>query len=91
VAFVVAAPRGCGGDSRDILRSWRGRTAISPRSGSPRPGAALAVAALLRHAGGPWRVVGFAMAMPPFSWLARLAYGWVARNRHRFRGLPPVD
>jgi predicted DCC family thiol-disulfide oxidoreductase YuxK len=64
----------------------------APRAGARRIcGGHLAVAALLRHAGGPWRVVGLAMTVPPVSWLARLAYGWVARNRHRFRGLPPGD
>jgi len=47
------------------------------------------VAALLRHAGGAWPVAGMLLATPPISWVAAVAYGWVARNRHRFRGIPP--
>lgn len=65
--------------------------------GTPRAGARrirsghLAVAALLRHAGGPWWILGAILATPPASWLAAGAYAWVARNRHRFRGVPPSD
>lgn len=63
--------------------------------GAPRAGARpirsghLAVAGLLRHAGGAWCAVGVLIATPPISWAAAAVYGWVARNRHRLRGVPP--
>lgn len=62
----------------------------APRAGARRIRSGhLAVAALLRHAGGAWPVAGVLLATPPISWVAAVAYGWVARNRHRFRGIPP--
>lgn len=33
-----------------------------------------------------WRWLGFLMKTPPFSFVADVAYKWVARNRHRLPG-----
>lgn len=33
-----------------------------------------------------YRLAGFLMKTPPTSWLAKITYGWVARNRHRLPG-----
>ena len=43
-----------------------------------------AAAAVLRRAGGPWRVAGAALDAPLVQPLARRLYYWVAANRHRF-------
>ena len=54
-----------------------------------------AVADLLVASGLPWSVLGRLMQLPPFSWLASVAYRLVAANRHRLPGgtsacaLPP--
>ncbi|HLP22987.1 MAG TPA: DUF393 domain-containing protein [Microbacteriaceae bacterium] len=53
---------------------------------SGRYGGHEAVAELLRLQPEPaWRVLGSVMRIPPISWLARLTYAVVARNRHRIR------
>ncbi|WP_030173840.1 thiol-disulfide oxidoreductase DCC family protein [Spirillospora albida] len=49
-------------------------------------GGADAVGRLLTAAGGPWRVPGVAMRVPPLSWAARAVYRLVAINRHRMPG-----
>ena len=51
-------------------------------------GGADAIARLLSEAGLPWAVLGRAMSLPGIIHVARPAYRWVARNRHRFRGDP---
>jgi len=33
-----------------------------------------------------YRVAGFLMKTPPTSWLAKVGYRWIARNRHRLPG-----
>lgn len=46
-----------------------------------------AIAALLRASGSrPWRLAGRLLGLPPVRLLARPAYRWVARNRHRMPG-----
>ena len=52
-------------------RTWRGN---------------LAGARMLQHVGGRWAVVGHLMALPPLSWVGRLAYPVAARYRHRLPG-----
>jgi len=47
---------------------------------------AAAVAAVLKACRGAWPVLGSAMRFPGVHWLAELAYGAVARNRHRLPG-----
>jgi predicted DCC family thiol-disulfide oxidoreductase YuxK len=42
-----------------------------------------AVAQTLRAAGGRWRLLGAVVDARPVRPVARAAYGWVARNRHR--------
>ncbi|MEU3774191.1 DUF393 domain-containing protein [Streptomyces sp. NPDC032472] len=50
-------------------------------------GGAQAVAQLLKQGPcRPWRLAGQAMTLPPISWIARLVYRVVARNRHRLPG-----
>jgi predicted DCC family thiol-disulfide oxidoreductase YuxK len=53
-------------------------------------GGAQAVAALLVHAGGPWRALGLIARVPPLSWLARAGYALIAANRHRLPGGTPA-
>jgi len=50
-------------------------------------GGHLAAAALLQMQGNLfYRLAGLLMKTPPISWLAKLAYGWIAQNRHRLPG-----
>jgi predicted DCC family thiol-disulfide oxidoreductase YuxK len=55
------------------------------------------VARLLTDCGGPWRLAGALLRLPPLSWLAHLLYRLVAGNRHRLPGgtaacvLPAAD
>jgi predicted DCC family thiol-disulfide oxidoreductase YuxK len=50
-------------------------------------GGHLAAAAILQMQGNLfYRLAGLLMKTPPISWLAKLAYGWIARNRHRLPG-----
>jgi predicted DCC family thiol-disulfide oxidoreductase YuxK len=52
-----------------------------------RLGGHLAAAAILQmQANLFYRVAGFLMKTPPTSWLARVSYSWIARNRHRLPG-----
>jgi len=52
-----------------------------------RLGGHLAAAAILQmQANLFYRVAGFLMKTPPTSWLARVTYRWIARNRHRLPG-----
>jgi predicted DCC family thiol-disulfide oxidoreductase YuxK len=53
-------------------------------------GGAQAVASLLIDAGGPWRVVGLLLRLPPLRWAAAGVYRVVARNRHRLPGGTPA-
>jgi predicted DCC family thiol-disulfide oxidoreductase YuxK len=43
-----------------------------------------AAAAVLREAGGPWRLAGAALETPVLRPVAHRAYVWVAAIRHRF-------
>jgi predicted DCC family thiol-disulfide oxidoreductase YuxK len=43
-----------------------------------------AIGHALHPLGGGWALVGWLIRMPPVSWLAAVAYRWVAGNRHRF-------
>ncbi len=45
-----------------------------------------AVARCLMAAKGPLAITGWALALPPISWLGAPAYRLVARNRHRLPG-----
>jgi predicted DCC family thiol-disulfide oxidoreductase YuxK len=49
-----------------------------------------AFAAWLRYAGGPAALVGRLISSPPLRPVARIAYGWVSRNRHRLPGGTPA-
>jgi predicted DCC family thiol-disulfide oxidoreductase YuxK len=50
-------------------------------------GGHLAAAAILQMQGNLfYRLAGLLMKTPPISWVAKLAYGWIARNRHRLPG-----
>jgi predicted DCC family thiol-disulfide oxidoreductase YuxK len=53
-------------------------------------GGARAVARLLVRAGGPWRVLGMVMRVPPLSRLAGGVYALVSANRHRMPGGTPA-
>jgi predicted DCC family thiol-disulfide oxidoreductase YuxK len=53
-------------------------------------GGARAVARLLAGAGGPWRLLGLTMGVPPFRWAAQGGYRLVAANRHRLPGGTPA-
>jgi predicted DCC family thiol-disulfide oxidoreductase YuxK len=48
------------------------------------------IAKALIAAGAGWKPVGVLMLVPPFSWLAALAYGVIAKNRHRLPGGTPA-
>ncbi|WP_153506462.1 thiol-disulfide oxidoreductase DCC family protein [Cumulibacter manganitolerans] len=50
----------------------------------------LAVGDLLAASGLRWRPLAFLARTPPFSWVAGLAYRWIARNRHRLPGGTPA-
>jgi predicted DCC family thiol-disulfide oxidoreductase YuxK len=56
-----------------------------------------AVARLLLHSALPWRPLGSLMLLPPFSWIAARAYGWIAAHRGQLPGgtpacaVPPSD
>lgn len=51
----------------------------------------LALSALLRmQSGFGWRLLGNLIATPPISWLAAIAYHFVAANRHRLPGGTPA-
>jgi predicted DCC family thiol-disulfide oxidoreductase YuxK len=58
---------------------WVGR-------GGQITGGAQAVAALLRHAGGPWWPLGALIRLAPFRWVAHGVYRLVANNRDRMPG-----
>jgi len=54
-------------------------------------GGHLAFSALLRAQRGPWwRLAGWIIATPPYSWFAQAGYAFVARNRHRLPGGTPA-
>jgi len=54
-------------------------------SGRPRRGHRAIAAALIACKGG-WAAVGFALRIPPISWVAAGVYALVARFRHRLPG-----
>ena len=50
-------------------------------------GGHLAAAAILQMQSNLlYRMAGFLMKTPPTSWLAKIVYRWIARNRHRLPG-----
>jgi predicted DCC family thiol-disulfide oxidoreductase YuxK len=52
-----------------------------------RLGGHLAAAAILQMQANPvYWLAGFLMKTPPMSWLAKIVYRWIARNRHRLPG-----
>lgn len=53
-------------------------------------GGAQAVAAYLLAAGGPWRLVGKLLRLPPIRWIAAGVYRLIANNRHRLPGGTPA-
>ncbi len=53
-------------------------------------GGATAVSRALRAAGGVWALLGWLLAVPPLSWLARIVYRVVAANRMRLPGGTPA-
>lgn len=53
-------------------------------------GGAQAFAVLLVHQGGPWRVPGLALRLPPARWAAQAVYRAVAAQRHRLPGGTPA-
>lgn len=53
-------------------------------------GGSAAVTQLLRHAHGPWRVVGCFLSLPVVRVFAEWGYRWVANNRHRLPGATPA-
>jgi len=53
-------------------------------------GHAAVAAVLKRQRGFGWRFLGNLITTPPFSWLAALAYRFVARFRHRLPGGTPA-
>ncbi len=53
-------------------------------------GGAAAVAAMLRAAALPWRVLGHLLALPGVRTLAEWAYRWIAEHRHRLPGTTPA-
>lgn len=53
-------------------------------------GGAAAVAALLRHCRGPWRLAGDVVALPLVRAAAAGVYRIVAANRHRLPGATPA-
>ena len=53
-------------------------------------GGAQAFARWLIHSGGPWRVVGTMLTLPPVCWIAAGVYRLVANNRQRMPGGTPA-
>ncbi|MDP9644098.1 putative DCC family thiol-disulfide oxidoreductase YuxK [Actinopolyspora lacussalsi] len=53
-------------------------------------GGAAAVATLLRHCRGPWRLAGSVLAAPVIRSVADAVYRLVANNRHRLPGETPA-
>lgn len=51
-----------------------------------RWGGAAAAAHLLLRGPWYWRPLGVLLLTPPFSWVARAAYRWIAKNRDRMPG-----
>jgi predicted DCC family thiol-disulfide oxidoreductase YuxK len=49
-----------------------------------------AIAAVLRAASAPWRLLGAALLLPGVSWLAARAYRVVADNRYQLPGGTPA-
>lgn len=49
-----------------------------------------AVARFLLASARPWRLVGFLLLMPPLSWVARVAYRWIANHRSSLPGGTPA-
>jgi predicted DCC family thiol-disulfide oxidoreductase YuxK len=49
-----------------------------------------AIAAVLGTAGPFWRIAGGSLLLPGLSWVARKAYGLIARNRYRLPGGTPA-
>jgi len=60
------------------------KTAVWWVEGRARFSGHQAIGHALRSLGGGWALVGWLIRMPPVSWLAAVAYRWVAGNRHRF-------
>lgn len=60
---------------------------VGPRC---RSSGALAFAHFLQSARPPWVYVGVVLAQPPVQLVARPAYAWIARNRHRLPGGTPA-
>ncbi|HYI60267.1 MAG TPA: DCC1-like thiol-disulfide oxidoreductase family protein [Acidimicrobiales bacterium] len=60
-----------------------------PGHGRPE-GGHRAVGRALLAVGGPWVVAGRALLLPVVAPVARPAYAWVARNRHRLPGATPA-
>lgn len=46
----------------------------------------LGIGRALIAAGGAWWLVGQLIITPPVSWIARLIYSFIAKNRHRMPG-----
>jgi len=64
---------------------------LRPRTdGQPIPSGAAAVARVLLRSRWPFRPLGALLLAPPFSWLGRLVYRWVADNRYRLPGGTPA-
>jgi len=53
-------------------------------------GGAAAVAELLKHCRGLWRLAGWIMAAPIMRTLAAWIYRWIAANRYRLPGSTPA-
>src|SRR5690606_2655812 len=53
-------------------------------------GGAAAVAAWLRYAGGPYRVLGTLLRLPVVAQVASAGYRLIAANRHRLPGASPA-
>jgi predicted DCC family thiol-disulfide oxidoreductase YuxK len=54
-------------------------------------GGHLAIAAVLRHQpAAAFRLLGWLLTVPPWSWLAAVGYTLVSRNRHRLPGGTPA-
>src|ERR1019366_394300 len=51
---------------------------------------ARAVARALVATSSPWRLVGYALLIPPVSWFAAPSYRVIARHRHRLPGATPA-
>jgi len=62
----------------------------APEVPGPIRSGAGAVGRLLLSSRWPWRPLGVLALLPPFSWLAALAYRLIAANRHRLPGGTPA-